>query len=204
MRCGSRSRHPGDPIRIDSAVSEPIFFASPDELRRWLEEHHETERELLIGHHKAHTGKPSLTFEQVVREILCFGWIDGQVRSLDDDRYQRRITPRKATSRWSAVNVRLVAELEAAGLMRQAGRDAFAARDTSTKPYSLSDHPTELPEPWDARLREHPVAAEFWDGTPPSYRKQISFWLSQAKREATQQKRFDQLVEACIAGQRLR
>ena len=185
-------------------MSEPIFFATPDELRRWLDEHHETERELLIGHHKAHTGAATLTFEQVVREVLCFGWIDGQVRGLDADRYQRRITPRKPSSNWSAVNVRLVAELEAAGLMRQAGRDAFAARDTSTKPYSLSDHPAELPDPWRALLREHPAAAEFWDSTPPSYRKQISFWISQAKREPTQQKRFDQLLQACAANQRLR
>lgn len=185
-------------------MPEPIFFAAPDELRRWLEEHHATERELLIGHHKAHTGVASLTFEQVVREVLCFGWIDGQVRGLDQDRYVRRITPRKPSSNWSAVNVRLIAELEAAGLMRPAGRDAFAARDASKQPYSLSDHPAELPEPWNARLREHPSAAEFWDGTPPSYRKQISFWLSQAKREATQQKRFDQILQACAIGQRLR
>lgn len=185
-------------------MPEPIFFTSPDELRRWLEEHHETERELLVGHHKAHTGKASLTFDQLVREILCFGWIDGQVRSLDDDRYQRRITPRKPSSNWSAINVRLVAELEAAGLMHQAGRDAFAARDTTKKPYSLSEHPAQLPDPWDARLREHPAAAEFWDETPPSYRKQISFWLSQAKREATQQKRFAALLAACTARERLR
>ncbi|MBO9532045.1 MAG: YdeI/OmpD-associated family protein [Solirubrobacteraceae bacterium] len=185
-------------------MAEPIFFASPEELRRWLEAHHETERELLVGHHKAHTGTPSLTFEQVVREALCFGWIDGQVRKLDDDRYQRRITPRKASSRWSAVNVRLMDELEAAGLMREPGRVAFAARDTSEAPYSLGAHPDALPDPWDAQLRAHPSAAEFWDSTPPSYRKQISFWIASAKREATQQKRFDQLLQACTAGQRMR
>ncbi|MEH3052618.1 MAG: YdeI/OmpD-associated family protein [Patulibacter minatonensis] len=185
-------------------MPEPIFFATPAELRRWLEAHHQTERELLIGHHKAHTGEASLTFEEVVREALCFGWIDGQVRKLDDDRYQRRLTPRKPTSAWSAVNVRLVAELEAAGLMQPAGREAYAARDESAQPYSISAHPEQLPDRWDALLRAHPAAAEFWDSTPPSYRKHMSFRISQAKREATQQKRFEALLAACAEQRRLR
>lgn len=182
---------------------EPIFFATPAALRAWLEEHHATARELFVGHHKAHTGRPTLSFEQVVREVLCFGWIDGHVKGLGEDRYQRRITPRKPSSRWSAVNVRLVAELEAAGLMQEAGRRAFAARDASVAPYSTSARPDQLPSPWDERLRADPAAGAFWDAAPPSYRKVWVFRVTDAKREATREERFAKLLAACAAGERL-
>ena len=112
---------------------EPIFFRAAHEFRDWLERHHATATECVVGYWKAHTGKPSLRWADAVREALCFGWIDGQGRSIDDERHMQRFTPRKSR-RWSAVNVALVAELEAAGLMTEAGRRAFAARDTSEEP----------------------------------------------------------------------
>jgi uncharacterized protein YdeI (YjbR/CyaY-like superfamily) len=183
--------------------SEPIYFTRPEELRAWLAEHHASERELVIGYWKAATGKPSIRWAEAVREVLCFGWIDGQGRAIDDERHMQRFTPRKSR-RWSAVNVALVAELEAAGLMTEAGRRAFAARDTSEAPYSTSKRPAELPPEWDERLRrEHPAAAVFWDTTPPSYRKTCTFWLTSAKRPETREKRFAELVAACANGERL-
>ncbi len=138
-----------------------------------------------------------------MREALCFGWIDGIGKPIDDQSYKQRFTPRKSR-RWSAVNVQHVAELEAAGLMAPAGRAAFEARDKSQVPYSIKDRPAALPAEWDARLRaEHPEAAAFWDSTPPSYRKQNGFWISDAKRPETKEKRFAQLVAACERGERL-
>ena len=100
---------------------EPIFFRGPHEFRDWLERHHATATECVVGYWKTHTGEPSLRWADAVREALCFGWIDGQGRSIDDERHMQRFTPRKSR-RWSAVNVALVAELEAEGRMTEAGR----------------------------------------------------------------------------------
>ena len=182
---------------------EPIFFRAPHEFRDWLERHHATATECVVGYWKTHTGKPSLRWADAVREALCFGWIDGQSRSIDGERHMQRFTPRKSR-RWSAVNVALVAELEAEGRMTEAGRRAFAARDTSEEPYSTSKRPSRLPPEFDERLRrDHPKAAAFWDSTPPSYRKMRAFWISEAKRPDTRERRFGLLVEACAAGERL-
>lgn len=184
--------------------SEPIFFRGAHEFREWLERHHATETECVVGYWKTRTGTPSLRWEDAVREALCFGWIDGQRRSLDSERHVQRFTPRKSR-RWSAVNVALVAELEAEGRMTGAGRRAFAARDEREEPYSTSKRPSELPPDLDERLRQdHPEAAAFWDTTPPSYRKMRAFWIGSAKRPATREQRFDLLVQACAAGERLR
>jgi uncharacterized protein YdeI (YjbR/CyaY-like superfamily) len=183
--------------------SEPIYFTGPQELRAWLEEHHATASELVIGYWKAQTGKPSIRWAEAVREALCFGWIDGQGRKIDDERHMQRFTPRKSR-RWSAVNVALVAELEAAGLMTAAGRRAFEARDNAQVPYSTSRRPDRLAPEWDERLRrEHPAAAAFWDAAPASYRKTCAFWIADAKRPETREKRFAELVEGCSRGERL-
>jgi uncharacterized protein YdeI (YjbR/CyaY-like superfamily) len=183
--------------------SQAIFFTGPEEFRAWLEEHHTTATECVVGYWKARTGKPSMRWAEAVREALCFGWIDGQGRSIDAERHEQRFTPRRSR-RWSAVNVDLIAELEAQGRMTEAGRRAFAARDTSQAPYSTSKRPDRLPPEFDERLRrDHPQAAAFWDATPPSYRKTCAFWVGEGKRSETRERRFAALVDACSRGERL-
>lgn len=156
-----------------------------------------------MGMWKARTGRPTVTWAQGVREALCFGWIDGQARRIDDRSHMQRFTPRKST-RWSAVNVALVEELEAAGLMHEAGRRAFATRDLTEKPYSVSDRPAQLPPDLDARLRENAAAATFWDASPPSYRKMAAFYVTSAKREETREKRLATLIADSANGVRLK
>jgi uncharacterized protein YdeI (YjbR/CyaY-like superfamily) len=183
--------------------TEPLFFTGPEAFRAWLEEHHATSTECVVGFWKARTGRPSLRWAEAVREALCFGWIDGQSKSIDGERHMQRFTPRKSR-RWSAVNVALIAELEAEGRMTDAGRRAFAERDTTQEAYSTSKRPAELPPEWDERLRrDHPEAVAFWRSTPPSYRKTCAFWLGEAKRPETREKRFAELIEACARGERL-
>jgi uncharacterized protein YdeI (YjbR/CyaY-like superfamily) len=183
--------------------SAPIFFRDGAEFRAWLEEHHATETECVVGMWKKHTGEPSISWEAAVREALCFGWIDGQSKSIDDRSHMQRFTPRKSR-RWSAVNVALIAELEAEGKLTDAGRRAFEARDKDQVPYSTSKRPAALPPEFDARLRrDHPDAAAFWDTTPPSYRKTCGFWIDEAKRPETKEKRFAELVASCERGERL-
>jgi uncharacterized protein YdeI (YjbR/CyaY-like superfamily) len=183
---------------------EPVYFASSAAWRARFQEHHATATEVWIGYFKAGSGRVNLTWQEAVREALCFGWIDGQRRPVDDDRTSQRFTPRKPRSRWSAVNVRHVEELEAAGLMHDAGRAAFAARDPDAVPYSLSDRPAWLPDDLEATLRADPAAAAFWDASPPSYRKAAAFWVTSAKRDQTRAARLATLIADCAAGLRLK
>jgi uncharacterized protein YdeI (YjbR/CyaY-like superfamily) len=179
-----------------------VYFESSSAWRAWLEEHHSTETEAWVGMWKAHTGRAVLTWEGAVREALCFGWIDGVGRRVDDERKAQRFTPRKSTT-WSAKNVRMVAELEAAGLMRDAGRAAFAARDAAAD-YAMGTLPDGLPGDLEALLRENAAAAAFWDAAPPSYRKMAALHVTSAKRPETVAKRLAQLIEDSAAGLRLK
>ncbi len=108
---------------------KPRFFATLEEWRDWLLKNHDSEKELLVGFHKRDSGRPSITWPESVDGVLCFGWIDGVRKRIDETRYQIRFTPRKKASIWSAINIRRVGELEKAGLMHDAGRKVFAARD---------------------------------------------------------------------------
>jgi len=100
----------------------PAFYATPDAWRAWLEAHHGDAREHWVGFHKRDSGRESITWPEAVDQALCFGWIDGIRRRIDDASYMIRFTPRRRTSRWSMVNARRVGELREAGLMRPAGR----------------------------------------------------------------------------------
>jgi uncharacterized protein YdeI (YjbR/CyaY-like superfamily) len=129
-------------------VSEAIYFASPEEFRAWLEEHHESEREVFVGYWKKATGKPSLTWSQAVDEALCFGWIDGVLRSVDDERHYQRFTPRKPGSNWSAINIAKVEQMRAEGRMRPAGDAAFARRrDDRSAVYAYEQAPSRCSSP---------------------------------------------------------
>ena len=187
-------------------MSEPVFFATPADWRAWLEEHHAGEREVLVGFWKKGSGRPSITWPESVDEALCFGWIDGVRRRIDDESYSIRFTPRKARSIWSAVNIARVAELTEQGRMQPAGLAAFARRsDDRSGIYSYErDDAAVLPEAYERRLRENAAAAEFFDRQPPSYRKVALHWVSSAKKEETRLRRLDQLVAESAQGRRLK
>jgi uncharacterized protein YdeI (YjbR/CyaY-like superfamily) len=182
-------------------VSGPVFFASPDDFRAWLEQNHESEAELLVGFHKKATGKPSMTWSESVDQALCFGWIDGVRRSLGEESYTIRFTPRKPRSTWSKINVAKVEELERKGQMRPAGRRAFEARsEDNTGIYSFErDRPAELPPE-----RLTPAAQEFFEAQPPGYQRTAAHWVMSAKRQETRDRRLAQLIQDSEAGRRLR
>jgi uncharacterized protein YdeI (YjbR/CyaY-like superfamily) len=116
---------------------KPIYFKSPQEFYDWLEEHHQTETEVYVGFYKSHTGKRAMSWSESVDQALCFGWIDGKVNRIDDDRYMQRFTPRRRGSNWSNINVEKVAKLIEDGRMRPAGLAAFELRtDARTGVYS--------------------------------------------------------------------
>lgn len=183
---------------------KPIFFKSPAEFRAWLEKNHATKTELLVGFHKVNTGKPSLTWPQSVDEALCFGWIDGIRRRIDDDSYSIRFTPRKPTSIWSAVNIKRVSELEKAGRMTEAGRAAFARRDAKkSEIYSFERGRAELDGDALAKLKADKKAWAYFESQAPYYRRTSSHWVASAKKPETRAKRLQVLIDCCRKGERI-
>jgi uncharacterized protein YdeI (YjbR/CyaY-like superfamily) len=184
---------------------EPTFFATPDEFRAWLAEHHATEPELLVGFYKKGSGRRSMTWQESVDQALCFGWIDGVRRSLGDEAYTIRFTPRKPRSTWSAVNVKRMTELIGEGLAHPAGKAAFERRgDDRTAIYAYEQRQSaELPPDYEARLRANAKAVEFFDAQPPWYRRAATHWVISAKREATRERRLEQLIEDSENGRRI-
>ena len=183
------------------AEAKPIFFKSPAEYRAWLEQHHESAKELWIGFWKKSTGKPSLTWQQCVDESLCFGWIDGIRKSIDADSYKQRVTPRRPTSIWSEINVRRVGELTAEGRMRPAGTAAFQKLDR-TRVYAYENFNKPLGPAEEAKLRKNRKAWAFFETLPPSHKRTITWWVMSAKQEATRQRRLETLIRDSAAGRR--
>jgi uncharacterized protein YdeI (YjbR/CyaY-like superfamily) len=185
---------------------KPIFFEKPAELRTWLEQHHTTEKELIVGAYKKATGKPSLTWPEIVDEALCFGWIDGIRRGIDDESWSIRLTPRKPTSNWSSVNIERVAELERQGRMTPHGRAAFERRSAERSGiYSYEQRKkAKLSAEQGREFKSHPEAWAFFRSQPPGYRQTATHWVVNAKREETRRKRLATLIEDSAAGRRLR
>jgi uncharacterized protein YdeI (YjbR/CyaY-like superfamily) len=185
---------------------DPTFFAAPSEFRAWLEEHHAAESELLVGFYKKGSGRPSMTWPESVDEALCFGWIDGVRRSLGDEAYTIRFTPRKRRSIWSVVNVRRARELIEEGRMRPAGLAAFEARtEERSGVYSFEQKDQVAFDAAQAgRFQADAKAWEFFQAQPPWYRRTATWWVISAKKEETRAKRLATLIEDSAAGRPIR
>jgi len=177
------------------------FFKSTSDFRKWLEAHHATARELWVGFYKKSSAEPSITWPESVKEALCFGWIDGVRKRIDDVSYMIRFSPRKPISIWSAVNVALVEDLANQGLMRPAGLKAFEMRkENRSGIYSYEQRSDTLPDPYGKTLRANKAAWDFLQAQPPSYRKTVGWWVVSAKREETRLKRLATLIEDSAQG----
>jgi uncharacterized protein YdeI (YjbR/CyaY-like superfamily) len=184
---------------------KPKFFPTPGEFRVWLARHHDSARELVVGFHKKDSGKPSITWPESVDEALCYGWIDGVRRRIDDASYSIRFTPRKARSNWSAVNVARVAELTKEGRMQPAGLAAFAARAPErTGIYAYEQRGSAaLDAAQERAFRANRKAWAFWEAQPPGYRKLATWFVVSAKKDETRQKRLARLIEDSAHGRRI-
>jgi uncharacterized protein YdeI (YjbR/CyaY-like superfamily) len=168
--------------------------------RTWLEKNHALEAEVWLVFHKQHTAKKSISYSDALDEALCFGWVDSLVKRLDDDRYARKFTPRKADSRWSTINRRRYAALKSAGLLAPAGlkcpptdRDGDAPRPSITS----------LPSYMEQALRANARAWEFFETLAPSCRRAYIGWVDSAKRDETKQKRLGEMIDLLTAGRKL-
>jgi len=182
--------------------SKPIFFAVPAEFRAWLEKHHAGHRELSVGFYKRASGKPSMTWPESVDAALCYGWIDGVRKSIDEVSYSIRFTPRKPTSTWSAINVKRVAELTKLGLMQPAGLKAFEARQgDKTGIYAYEQRKSsKLPAAYEKQFRANKKAWKFFQSQPPWYQRTATYRVISAKQETTRQKRLAELIRDSAAG----
>ena len=183
---------------------EPKFFTSPDKFREWLEKNHDRAAELLVGFHKKDSGKKSITYAQALDEALCFGWIDGVRKRLDETSYTIRFTPRKPRSIWSNVNVRHVERLKKEGRMAEPGLKAYALRDPKrTGIYAFENRPKEFSPAYEKQFRANKAAWKFFESLPPSLRRTLIFWVMSAKKEETQLRRLEELMSSSEKGVRL-
>jgi uncharacterized protein YdeI (YjbR/CyaY-like superfamily) len=182
------------------------FFATPDEFRAWLDEHHADETELWVGYHKKGSGRPSMTWPESVDEALCFGWIDGVRKSVDEESYAIRFTPRRARSIWSAVNIKRVQELTDLGRIHPAGLKVFAERaEERSGVYAYEQRAgAEFGDEFEGQFRANEAAWAFFQAQPAGYRKTATWWVVSAKKDETRRKRLATLIEDSAHGRTIR
>jgi uncharacterized protein YdeI (YjbR/CyaY-like superfamily) len=175
-----------------------VFFNTAAAFRSWLQTNHSQSSELWLGLHKKQSGRPSVTYSDALDEALCFGWIDGVRQSINSGSYRIRFTPRKAKSQWSAVNIRRVAQLIAAGRMMAAGLKAFEPAKDQHRTYSYEQrNAAKFTAADNRRFRSVRNAWDFFQSQPPWYRRTSTFWVISAKRPETRERRLDSLIEHC-------
>jgi uncharacterized protein YdeI (YjbR/CyaY-like superfamily) len=179
------------------------FFESQAKFRQWLKKHHDSVDELWIGFYKKASGKPSITYKEALDEALCYGWIDGVKKRVDDEVFVQRFTPRQSKSHWSEVNIKRVGELTKLGLMMPPGDAAFERRTKKNMgQYSYENRPREFSPAHEARFKKNKKAWEFFQAQAPSYRRTVIWYVVSAVKEETQSKRLDAMIARCASGTR--
>jgi uncharacterized protein YdeI (YjbR/CyaY-like superfamily) len=186
-------------------MSDQLFFENAPAFRAWLASNAARERELLAIYRKVGAGRACMAYAESVDEALCFGWIDGVRRRIDDHAYSIRFTPRRPASIWSAVNIAKVERLRAEGRMTPEGEKAFALRSAARSAVYAHEQalPAELSRAERRVFRHNRCAWAFFEGTPPGYRQFVLHWVTSAKRDETRASRLARLVAACAAGARI-
>ena len=184
-------------------MAEPTFFPTEADFRHWLEANHQTAPELLAGLWKKGSGKPSIDWPQARDQALCFGWIDGVRKSLGDEAYTIRFTPRRPKSIWSNVNLERFEALKAAGQMTPAGERALAESTGPKGVYAYEKPLAAFIAQQEAQFRENPAAWADWEKRPPSYRKVVLNWVTTAKKPETRAKRLATLIECSARGEKI-
>jgi uncharacterized protein YdeI (YjbR/CyaY-like superfamily) len=187
-----------------AATPAPRHFRTAAAFAAWLEKNHAKASELIVGFYKKDSGKDGMTYGEALDEALCWGWIDGVRRKVDEEAYSIRFSPRKERSRWSKVNLEHYARLEAEGRIQPPGAEAFARFDPEKHtPYSFEARVTEFPPDLRRRFEAAKQAWAFFLDQPPGYRHTATHWVTSAKREATRLRRLDELIEVSAEGIRL-
>lgn len=186
-------------------ITTPTFFENAQEFRNWLEANAAQADSLLVGYYKLDSGRASMSWSESVDEALCFGWIDGICKRIDDHSYSIRFTPRKKSSIWSAINIAKAAQLQAQGRMTPAGEAAFAHRkEAKSAVYAYEQSSTAALSDIELQtFKLNQAAWSYFENAPPGYKKAMLHCITTAKKAETRENRFTRLVEACASGQRI-
>ncbi len=184
-------------------ITKTTTAASRSEWRAWLEQHHATEREVWLVYAKKGCGKPSITYLESLEEALCFGWIDSLIQRIDDEKYARKFSPRRAGSKWSELNKHLVAKLVREGRMTEAGLAKVDFNLPQADAPRPKRPPPTLPGWLKAGLTTNPKAWENFNRLPPSHRRAYIGWISDAKKEETRQRRIREAIRMLEKNERL-
>ena len=180
------------------------YFKSAADFRTWLEANHACTTELWLGIYKKDSGKVSITYAEALDEALCFGWIDGVRKRVDELSFTQRFTPRKPTSVWSLINIGHVERLTKLGRMMPAGLKAFAARTAAKSGiYSFENRPRELSPELQRQFKSDKAAWKFFEQQPPGYQRLMAFWVMSAKQDETRARRLAQLISDSKRGRRV-
>lgn len=183
---------------------KPNFFSTQEDFRKWLEENHDQKDEIIVGFYNVKSGKGGMTWSEAVDQALCFGWIDGVRRKVDEESYSNRFTPRRATSNWSAVNIEKVRVLTEKGLMTLAGIAAFEKRkDEKSVVYAYENELKQFSEEFEKQFKANTRAWEFFQAQANWYKKQKIYWVMSAKQEATRERRLEKLIAESEAEKRI-
>jgi uncharacterized protein YdeI (YjbR/CyaY-like superfamily) len=195
----SASEHPST-WKFDFPIFHPVDLPA---WRRWLEAHHDDTRGVWVASWRKGSGREAVPYAALVEEAICFGWIDSTVNTLDDHRNLQLLTPRRPRSPWTRLNRQRAADMEAAGLMTDAGRRAIEAARTNGW-WTISDSVEDLiePAPLTVALDAEPAARAAWDDFPPSARKMMLWWIVSAAKEETRATRIATIVEKAAVGER--
>ncbi len=184
-------------------MTEPTFFETEADFRRWLAANHDKANELLVGFWKKGTDRPSIDWPQARDQALCFGWIDGVRKSLGDESYTIRFTPRRKTSIWSKVNLARFGALRADGQMTAAGVRALEESKGPRGVYAYERAEASLSAAEERQFRRNKAAWTDWDKRPPSYRRVALHWVTSAKKAETRARRLAILIEDSEAGRKI-
>ncbi|PXY44462.1 YdeI/OmpD-associated family protein [Flavobacterium hydrophilum] len=183
---------------------KPTFFPTQEKFRTWLEKHHQTETELVVGYYKVKSKKPSMSWSESVDQALCFGWIDGIRKTIDEESYTIRFTPRKKSSIWSAINIKKVEELTKSGLMTETGLKAFAFRSEERSRIYSHEKGTYILDPeFEKQFKANKPAWDFFDKQAPSYKRVVIHVIMSAKQEKTRLSRLEKAIKISAEQKRM-
>ena len=173
-----------------------LFFTTREEWHEWLDKNHSSQNETWLVYYKKASGKPRISYGDALEEALCYGWIDGKIKKVNEEYYIQRFTPRRRGSRWSQTNIEKVKKLINEGRMMGAGLKAF--EEIRDKPHLVYNTRTrgELVIPPDliAELNKNSIASDNFGRFPGSARQLYIRWLEDAKRPETRQRRIVKIV----------
>lgn len=185
-------------------MAAPLFFRTPKAFRAWLEANHDRTPELLVGFYRKDSGRESITWPESVDEALCFGWIDGVRRSLDEHSYSIRFSPRRPRSIWSNVNVAKVEALIRDGRMMPAGLAAYALRDpVRSGIYSFEKEAAAFDAEALRAFKRSKAGWAFFQAQPAGYQKLVTHYVMSAKRPETRAKRLAWIISHSAREERI-